>query len=134
MRDAARSRCFLTPILGSDRHRGAIDHARDNAKAAGLAQLLRFDIADLQQVRPPAEKPGLIIANPPYGERLGEEQDWIPLYRQLGETIKENWPGWRLGIFTASDRLAREVGLKVKRQTAFYNGSLACKLWEFESV
>lgn len=121
-------------IIGSDRHRGAIDHARDNAKAAGLAQLLRFDVVELQQSRPPAGKPGLFIANPPYGERLGEEQDWIPLYRLMGEAVKANWPGWRLAIFTASDRLAREVGLNVKRQTPFYNGSLACKLWEFESV
>lgn len=132
--DARRSaKASLTnPIAGSDSHRGAIDFARDNAKAAGLAQQVRFEVMDVCQARSLAGKPGLLIANPPYGERLGDEQEWIPLYRAIGETVRAHWPGWRLAILTTNDRLAKEVGLNVKRQTPFFNGSLACRLWEFE--
>lgn len=133
--DARRSLKQILPysITGTDVHRGAINSALDNAKAAELGRQIRFDVTELRQARPPAGKPGLIICNPPYGERLGEEQEWLPLYRDLGELVKAHWPGWRLAVFTSSDRLAQTIEMKVKRQTPFYNGSLACKLWEFEN-
>ena len=119
-------------IVGSDTHRGAIHSAQDNAMSAELGRLIRFDATELKQVRPPAGKPGVVICNPPYGERLGEEEEWVPLYRDLGECVKKHWPGWRLVVFTSNERLAKTVDLNVKRQTPFYNGSLACRLWEYE--
>ena len=65
-------------------------------------------------------------------ERLGEEKELEPLYRSLGEAVAANWPGWRLVVFTSNDRLARKVRLRVRRSSQFFNGSLTCKLWEFE--
>ena len=73
----------------------------------------------------------MVICNPPYGERIGDEKEWIPLYQLLGETIGKHWPGWRLFVFTSNDRLARKVGLPVRGRTPFYNGKLECQLWEF---
>ena len=108
--------------------------AHENARAAGLGHLLRFDNTDFRHTPPPPGKPGLLICNPPYGERLGSEAEWVPLYRSLGEAVKTKWAGWRLVVFTSNTKLANEVGLNVKRQTPFFNGSLACKLWEYESA
>ncbi|HET6574703.1 MAG TPA: THUMP domain-containing protein [Fimbriiglobus sp.] len=121
-----------TPIGGSDVRSDAVEFARGNARSAGVGHLLRFEKLELKQARPPAGPPGLLICNPPYGERLGEEKELEPLYRSIGEAVAANWPGWRLAVFTANDRLARKVKHRVRRSTPFFNGSLACKLWEFE--
>jgi putative N6-adenine-specific DNA methylase len=132
------------PILGSDSHPNAVGMANDNAKSSGLGNILSFKQSDWPTATPPALKnsadqnssgqsPGLIICNPPYGERLGQEEDWVPLYRSLGERVKSHWPGWKLAVFTASERLASEIQLTVSKKTPFYNGSLPCHLWEFEA-
>lgn len=136
LREEARGqvrRRLAAPIAGSDGHAGAVALARLNVRAAGVGHLVRIDRCDLAQARPPADTPpGLIVCNPPYGQRLGEERDWLPLYAQLGEVARRHWPGWRLAVFTPSERLARQVGLPVARCAPFYNGPLRCHLWEFE--
>ncbi len=119
-----------SPVGGSDVRADAVEFARGNARAAGVGHLLRFDRLELKQARPPQGPPGLVVCNPPYGERIGEEDELRGLYRSLGEAVSAHWPGWRLAVFTSNDRLARRVGLPVRRSTPFFNGSLACKLWE----
>lgn len=120
------------PPRGSDVRQDAVDFAVGNAKAAGIGHLIRVAKEELRKARPePNEPPGLIVLNPPYGERLGEEEELLPLYRSIGEVVGEHWPGWRLAVFTSNDRLARRVKLPVVRQTPFFNGSIPCKLWEF---
>jgi putative N6-adenine-specific DNA methylase len=134
IRDEARRRLAAslpTPLRGSDVRTDAIQFARQNAKAAGVGHLVAFERQELKAVRPPSEVPGVLICNPPYGERLGEEKELRGLYRSLGEVVAAHWPGWRLFVFTSNDRLAKHVGLRVLRTTPFYNGSLACRLWEF---
>lgn len=118
-------------IQGRDSHPGAVRLATDHVRAAGFGQAIAITQEAWEKQLPPAGPPGLIICNPPYGERLGEEETWRPLYRSLGERTKSLWPGWRLAVFTGSDRLASEIGLPVIRKTPFYNGSIPCKLWEF---
>ncbi|HVK17129.1 MAG TPA: THUMP domain-containing protein [Fimbriiglobus sp.] len=135
IRDEARrgvGAALPCPVGGSDVRTDAVEFARGNARTAGVGNLLRFERQELKQARPPASPPGLLICNPPYGERLGEEKELEPLYRSLGEATAANWPGWRLAVFTANDRLARKVKLRVRRSSPFYNGSLTCKLWEYE--
>jgi putative N6-adenine-specific DNA methylase len=122
------------PITGSDIRLDAIEFAITNARAAGVGNLLSFVKQDVRHCRPKADKPGLLICNPPYGERIGEEEELVELYQTLGKVVQQHWHGWRLAVFTSSDYLARQVGLKVARQTHFYNGSLPCKLWEYERV
>jgi putative N6-adenine-specific DNA methylase len=119
-------------VVGSDNHPGALELARANTRSAGvghLVELLRRDVRDAR----PAEgmSPGVLICNPPYGERIGEEKEWVGLYRTIGEVVGTHWRGWRLFVFTSNDRLARKVGLAVVRRTPFFNGKLACHLWEF---
>jgi len=120
-------------IRGSDIRRDALELAGRNARAAGIGHLLAFDRLDVKDARPPAGPPGIVIANPPYGERIGDEKELVGLYRSLGETIRDHWPGWRLCVFTGNDWLARKVGLKVKSSVPFYNGRIPCRLWEFAS-
>ncbi len=135
IRDEARRgvrAALRSPVGGSDVRADAVESARGNARAAGVGHLLKFEMLELKQARPPAGPPGLLICNPPYGERLGEEEELGPLYRSLGEAAAEHWPGWRLAVFTSNDRLAKKVKRPVRRSAPFFNGSLACKLWEFE--
>jgi putative N6-adenine-specific DNA methylase len=135
VRDEARRgvRPALPSLVGgSDVRSDAVEFARGNARAAGVGHLLKFERLELKQARPPAGPPGLLICNPPYGERLGEEEELEPLYRSLGKATAEHWPGWRLAVFTSNDKLARKVKRPVRRSTPFFNGSLSCKLWEFE--
>jgi putative N6-adenine-specific DNA methylase len=120
------------PVVGSDIRHDAIEFTRTNANAAGLGPQIGLALQDVFVARPPCDVPGLILCNPPYGERLGEERELIFLYATIGEVTQRHWPGWRLAIFTSNDFLARMVGRKVKRQSPFFNGGIPCKLWEYD--
>jgi len=134
-REEARERSNRKPTWmpsGSDVRQDAVDFAHANARAAGLGHLLNFEKKELRETRPPEGcPPGLLVLNPPYGERLGEEEELIPLYRRIGEHFGTHWPGWRVAVFTSNDRLAKKINLKVLSKTPFFNGSLPCHLWEF---
>jgi putative N6-adenine-specific DNA methylase len=119
------------PIVGSDVRSDAIGLAKANARAAGVGSLLKFERRDVKDARPPCAGPGTLICNPPYGERIGEEKEWVPLYKAIGEVVATHWPGWRLLVFTSNAMLAKKVGLRVLRKTPFFNGALECHLWEF---
>ncbi len=121
------------PPRGSDVRLDAVQFAEGNARLAGVGHLVKVLKGELRHARPlPDEPPGLIVLNPPYGERLGDEDELIPLYRSMGEVVGEYWKGWRLAVFTSNDRLAKRVALPVARKTPFFNGPLECKLWEYE--
>jgi putative N6-adenine-specific DNA methylase len=135
IRDDARAsvkKDLPAPIISTDVHPSAIDLANQNARNAGVAHLLKLERKDIGQTRPPAGvAPGVVICNPPYGERIGEEKEWVPLYTKLGQVIRDHWPGWRLFVFTSNDMLARKVKLPVKHRTPFFNGKIECQLWEY---
>jgi putative N6-adenine-specific DNA methylase len=114
--------------------RDAIDFARTNARTAGVGHLLTFNRLDVNDARPPAGSPGIVICNPPYGERIGDERELVGLYQTLGEIFGGHWRGWRVFVFTGNERLAREVGLAVKSSTPFFNGKIPCRLWEYDPV
>lgn len=120
------------PVVGSDNHPGALELARANTRSAGVGHLVELLRRDVRDARPTeGMSPGVLICNPPYGERIGEEKEWVGLYRTIGEVVGTHWRGWRLFVFTSNDRLARKVGLPVRGRTPFFNGKLACQLWEF---
>jgi 23S rRNA (guanine2445-N2)-methyltransferase / 23S rRNA (guanine2069-N7)-methyltransferase len=124
----------LPPVSGYDVDGEVLRHARANAEAAGFGHALRFERMDVSQVRPPAGpdvRPGLVAVNPPYGERMGVEAELAKLYRTLGSTVKEHFPGWRLSIITGKTELAKSTGLRADRVHALYNGSIRCCLAHF---
>jgi putative N6-adenine-specific DNA methylase len=120
------------PVLGSDVRRDAVAFATGNARAAGIGHLLRFEVKDVRDFRAPDGPPGVIVCNPPYGERIGEEKELKPLYRALGEVLYQRCAGWRAFVFTGNARLAREIGMKPARGVPLMNGKIPCELLEFD--
>jgi len=118
-------------IYGSDLHSQALTGARANLEAAGLADTVRLKQADLLEIKPPANE-GILLTNPPYGVRLGEESMLAELYPRLGDVLKQRFPGWRAYIFTADLRLPKLIGLAPTRRTPLFNGALECRLYEFK--
>ena len=96
---------------GTDRDAGAITMCRANAERAGVAEFTEFRQATISELTPPAGPPGLVIANPPYGTRLGDGKELTPLYRALGQVLKTRFTGWRVGIVASEPRLAHATGL-----------------------
>jgi putative N6-adenine-specific DNA methylase len=132
------SRAAQTPkaapaIYGSDRDRRALQAARANFEAAGLADALVLAQADALDVKPPAAT-GVIVTNPPYGVRLGDQAVLAEFYPRLGDALKRDFAGWRALIFTADPRLPKLIGLSPSRRTPLFNGALECRLFEFKLV
>jgi putative N6-adenine-specific DNA methylase len=119
--------------MGSDVRRDVVQFARQNARAAGIGHLLHFNVGDVKNFQPPEGPPGVILCNPPYGERLGEEKDLIPLYQELGKMI-DRCPGWKVSIFTGNALLARKIAHKPTRALELFNGKLRCRLLEFDGA
>jgi putative N6-adenine-specific DNA methylase len=134
LRDEARRgvrHALPAPILGSDVRGDAVAFAINNARAAGIGHLLRFEKRDVRDFRPPPGPPGILLCNPPYGERLGEERNLRGLYQTLGEVFSQRCPGWTAYVFTGNPRLAEAIGLKPAREIALYNGKIPCRLLQF---
>ena len=120
-------------IRGSDHDERAVRAARRNLEEAGFSQWVRVDTADLLELSAPAPA-GTLVANPPYGERLGEQEELAAFYPQLGAALKRHWAGWNCFFFTADLRLPKLMGLKPSRKTPLYNGPLECRLFEIRMV
>lgn len=127
---AREGRSRLPVIRGSDIDSNAIGTARANAKAAGLDEFVAFEQKPLSKVRPPAGPnwPGLLVANAPYGERLGENPEATAVHRTLGEVLKDRFGGWNASILTGSEELGRQIGMSADKTYTLYNGSLECLL------
>lgn len=120
-------------FLGFDRDAGAVRMSTDNAARAGLSGWVTFAEQEIGDLTPPDGPPGLVIVNPPYGARIGDEKQLKGLYRTLGETLKGRFSGWRVGLVTNSDALATATGLAFARQSApFSHGGLRIKIYVTE--
>jgi putative N6-adenine-specific DNA methylase len=147
LRDEARHgvlKALPAPIIGSDVRGDAVSFANGNARAAGIGHLLHFTKADVRDFRPPAfslhspdagegsaARGSVLICNPPYGERLGEERELRGLYRLLGEVFGR-LAGWTCFVFTGNARLARDIGLQPAAEIPLFNGKIPCRLLRFE--
>jgi 23S rRNA (guanine2445-N2)-methyltransferase / 23S rRNA (guanine2069-N7)-methyltransferase len=123
----------IPPIYGSDAHAGAVKIARQAVQQAGYADVIQVQVLAVNQAQPEADlQVGLVVTNPPYGERLGEEDEVKALYVQIGETLKRQFVGWQAAVLTCNKELGLYLGLKAKRDHAFFNGAMECKLFRFE--
>jgi putative N6-adenine-specific DNA methylase len=135
LRDEARRSVrkeLIAPIVGSDIRRDAILFSRTNAKAAGIGNLIRFQVKDVRDFQPPAGPPGTIVCNPPYGERIGEELDLNGLYETLGEVLRGRCRGWTAFVFTGNAKLAQRIGLTPTEQIPLFNGKIPCRLLRYD--
>ena len=105
-------------FYGSDRDAGAIEMSRANAARAGVGDLTDFQQHAVSDLVPPTGPPGLVIANAPYGGRIGDRKRLEALYRSLGETLRTRFSGWRVGLITNEPWLAKATGLPFLPTTA----------------
>jgi 23S rRNA (guanine2445-N2)-methyltransferase / 23S rRNA (guanine2069-N7)-methyltransferase len=130
-RERRRARAPRRCILGSDADADAVRMALVNGEHAGVAEWLHVEKRTLSEiVRPKGE--GLIVANPPYGERIGAESGLPALYSELGQALRERFNGWQAAILTGNPPLARNLGIYARRTHRFYNGTIECRLLRFE--
>ncbi len=108
--------------------------ARNNIARAGLSDWVKVYQGELATFAPSPDKgqPGLVICNPPYGERLGDEASLLYLYQHLGERLRSQCQGWQAGVFTGAPQLGRRMGLRSHKQYAFFNGAIPCRLLLFD--
>lgn len=132
---SSRGLAALPSIVGFDHDEQALNAARANIQAAGLrgrvqVQRVELDeVADANETLPPH---GLVVMNPPYGERLGKDAEVADLYRRIGHVLKTRYQGWRAGMFTAAPEFGKRMGLRANKIYSFFNGALPCKLLCFE--
>lgn len=98
-------------FFGSDRDQGAISMSRANADRAGVGAYTAFHHAQIKDVEPPCETPGLVLVNPPYGGRIGNKKPLYGLYAAFGEVMRTRFKGWRVGLITTEGGLAKATGL-----------------------
>ncbi len=125
-----KMRDFDFDICASDHSAKAVSIARANIQNAHLSHDIILEKCDMQDVVPP-EAPGIMIINPPYGERL-EEDDIVSLYRMIGYTLKKNFAGYEAWVISSDKRLLKLVGLKPSKKIDMHNGPLECKFVKFE--
>jgi 23S rRNA G2445 N2-methylase RlmL len=118
-------------IVATDVRSEAVKAARINAAAAGVGDLIEFDICDYTMTEIPAGG-GVIIFNPEYGERMGKIRELEIVYRGIGDFFKQKCPGYKGYVFTGNPDLAKKVGLRTKRRTPFFNSGIECRLLEYE--
>lgn len=121
----------LPPLIGRDLDARVLNFARKNALNAGLGHSIEWQAGDLLEARPHGDAPGLVVTNPPYGERMAAEGEVIKLYSLLGATLKTHFPGWRAAVLTSRPDLGPRIGLRADAMHSFYNGDLLCKLLQF---
>jgi putative N6-adenine-specific DNA methylase len=119
------------PLYGSDIVGHPLRRARENFAAAGLESCISLTKADLLEITAPATG-GVMVTNPPYGERMGEEEELLAFYPRLGDALKQHWTGWRCYFLTADPNLPHTIGLKASRRTPLFNGPLECRLLEYK--
>jgi len=120
-------------IFARDRYGEELKKARSNLEAAGLADCVELKQADILDSGAPALA-GVLIANPPYGARMGEDRALAEFYPKLGDTLKKYYPGWRCYFFSGDTRLPRLIRLTASKRTPLYNGPLECRLYEYRIV
>lgn len=119
---------YESRFYGSDVDARVIERARSNARRAGIGELITFEAKDVAQLSNPLPKGpyGTVISNPPYGERLESEPALIALHSLLGRTMKTQFGGWNLSLFSASPELLSCLQLRADKQFKAKNGPLDC--------
>ena len=120
-------------LFGSDADAAVLTAARRNLAAAGVERWVTLEAVDLLKRVAPADS-GVMIANPPYGERIGEAEELARFYPKLGDALKRNFAGWNCLFFTADRRMEKLIRLQPSRRTVLYNGPIECRLYEFRMV
>ncbi|MGR3500733.1 THUMP domain-containing class I SAM-dependent RNA methyltransferase [Pseudaestuariivita sp.] len=115
-------------FFGSDRDAGVIKSAEANAARSGVA--VSFACKALSEARSPNGLPGLVLINPPYGDRIGDVRALTGLYASFGQTMRTHFQGWRIGVITTREALVRACGLPMEPGPPVAHGGLKVRLWQ----
>ena len=126
-----RKAALATWVGGCDRELEIIHQANLTAQRCGLADQVTFWAADLADLEAPADS-GYLLCNPPYGERLGADDDLGAFYKLLGDVLKQRFKGWTAFVLSGNKELARHIGLKSAQRVPVYNGTLPCQWLKYE--
>jgi putative N6-adenine-specific DNA methylase len=120
-------------IYGSDMDLRAVRVARHNLKVAGLEEVAKVMQSDFIKLEPPASE-GTLVTNPPYGQRIGEDEDLKEVYPVWAKHMKESFGGWDTYFLTADLEMPKDMRLKPTKKTPLFNGALECRLFEIKMV
>ena len=130
---AAQKPVTALPIFGSDLYGDELKTARINLENAGLIDAVTLKQANILEIAAPAEQ-GVLVANLPYGERMGDIAELELLYPQIGDVLKKKFGGWNAYLFTSDLRMPKFIRLSVSRRTPLFNGAIECRLFEYKMV
>jgi putative N6-adenine-specific DNA methylase len=119
-------------IIASDSSLQAISFAQQNAITAGVDHLIEFQVCDFADTQIPERPRGVVMFNPEYGERMGENDELEVTYKRMGDFMKQKCAGYRGYIFTGNLDLAKKIGLKATRRIEFWNGTIDCRLLKYD--
>ncbi|MEQ1667114.1 MAG: THUMP domain-containing protein [Sulfuriferula sp.] len=121
------------PIFGRDMFGDSLRDAQVNLEAAGLEHVIQLKQGNVIEVPAPADH-GVIVTNPPYGIRIGEQSELAEFYPQLGNWLKQKCAGWNAYILSADMNLPKLIRLNATKRTPLFNGALECRLFEYKIV
>ena len=135
--DEARARRAATAnarliLRGYDADPGAVHAAIENSERAKLRGFVHIERRDLAQLTSEGQASGLLVTNPPYGERIGDQEHLLSLYELLGRKLRENFEGWKAAVFTGNPSLAKAIGINARRSHTLFNGRIECRLLRFD--
>ncbi|MDE2117448.1 MAG: class I SAM-dependent RNA methyltransferase [Betaproteobacteria bacterium] len=130
---AAQKPVTPLPIYGSDLYGDELKAARLNLENAGLLEAVSLKQANVLEVSAPAEH-GILVANLPYGERMGELDELAQLYPKLGDALKKKFGGWTAYLLTSDKAILKLMRLSPSRRTPLFNGTIECRLLEYKIV
>ena len=130
---ARRKPVVPLPIYGSELYGDTLKLAHTNLQAAGLAEAVQLKQANALEISAPADT-GVLVTNPPYGERMGEQQELAQFYPKFGDALKQKFAGWNCYILSADMNLPKLIKLQVSKRTPLFNGALECRLFEYKIV
>lgn len=119
-------------IIATDHDVRAVNATRKNARTAGLDHLIEVGKCDFRETVIPDGEPGIIMLNPPYGDRIGNEKELEPTYEGIGDYFKQEATGWWGYVFTGNFDLAKKIGLRTNQRIEFYNSTIDARLLEYE--
>ncbi|MEX0722917.1 MAG: class I SAM-dependent RNA methyltransferase [Gracilimonas sp.] len=123
---------FEGRIIATDHDIRAVNATRKNARTAGLDHLIEVKKCDFSETEIPSDKTGVIMLNPPYGDRIGNEKDLEPTYEGIGDFFKQEATGYWGYVFTGNFDLAKKIGLRTNQRIEFYNSTIDARLLEYE--
>ncbi|WP_428234728.1 THUMP domain-containing class I SAM-dependent RNA methyltransferase [Gracilimonas sp.] len=123
---------FEGRIIATDHDVRAVNATRKNARTAGLDHLIEVKKCDFSETEIPGGDPGVIMLNPPYGDRIGNEKELEPVYAGIGDYFKQEATGWWGYVFTGNFDLAKHIGLRTNQRIEFYNSTIDARLLEYE--